>query len=96
MNAFAGILFRSFHSDTNIRPPEPPQGHFYQFRMTDHFYVDFYHTNYRLFDRYPFGLLSVVGYWAEAEIFGGVVLFERGESGSGVHLISSSCGKAYC
>lgn len=31
-------------------------------------------------DGYPNGLADVVGYWAEARIFGGVVLFDRGES----------------
>lgn len=30
--------------------------------------------------RYPNGLADVVGYWAETQIFGGVVLFDRGES----------------
>jgi hypothetical protein len=28
--------------------------------------------------RYPRGFLDVVGYWAEAHIFGGVVVFDRG------------------
>lgn len=87
------MIYASFHPDTNIQPPEPPEGHYWQFRLTDHFYVDFYHTNYRLFEKYPFGLLNVVGYWAEAEIFGGVVLFERLESGSEVHLISPGSEK---
>ena len=48
------------------------------------FYVNFNHTNHKHFENYPFGLLNVVGYWAEAEIFGGVLLFEREEEGSGV------------
>lgn len=95
VNAWAGMIYASFHPDTNIMPPEPPEGHEWQFRMTDHFYVDFYHTNYRLFDNYPFGLLNVVGYWAEAAILGGVVLFERVESGSEVQLISLSSNKTY-
>ncbi|KAF6227183.1 hypothetical protein HO133_008625 [Letharia lupina] len=82
VNALAGMIYASFHPDTKIMPPEPREGHFWQFRTTDHFYVDFYHTNYRRFQRYPFGLLNVVGYWAEAELFGGVVLFERVESSS--------------
>ena len=96
LNALAGIVFASSHPNTQIKPPKPREGHFWQFRQTDHFYVDFYHTGYRLFDRYPFGLLNVVGYWAEAELLGGVVLFERGESGSEVHLIRTSSGKPYC
>ncbi|CAF9935560.1 MAG: hypothetical protein ALECFALPRED_006476 [Alectoria fallacina] len=95
VNALAGMIYASFHPDTNIKPPEPPQGHYWQFRLTDHFYVDFYHTNYQRFKPFPFGLLNVVGYWAEAELFGGVVLFERAESGSEVHLIYLSSGKTY-
>ena len=76
-------------------PPEPREGHFWQFRATDNFYVDFYHTNYQLFEKYPFGLLNVVGYWAEVELFGGVVLFEHVKSGSEVHSIPMSSGKTY-
>lgn len=87
MNALAGMIYASFHPDTNIRPPKPRGGHRWHFRATNHFYVDFYHTGYRVFEHYPFGLLNVVGYWAETELFGGVVLFERVESGSEVHSI---------
>lgn len=78
------MIYVSKHEDMNLKPPEPPGGHLRQFHTTDGFYVNFYHTDYKRFEDYPFGLLNVVGYWAEAEIFGGVVLFERGEGGSGV------------
>lgn len=88
LHTLAGMMYTSFHPDTNIRPPEPPEGHYWQFRGTDHFYVNFFHSNYRRLKDFPFGLLNVVGYWAEAELFGGVVLFERVESGSEVQLIS--------
>jgi hypothetical protein len=33
------------------------------------------------YDQYPDGLADVAGYWAEDRIFGGVVLFDRGDSG---------------
>ncbi len=62
-----------------IKPPDPPGG---CLRLVDN--VNFYHTKYKIFEKYPFGLLDVVGYWAEAEIFGGVVLFEH-EGGLGVY-----------
>ena len=55
-----------------------------RFRGTGEFYVNFYYASYADFERYPFGLLGLVGYWAETELFGGVVLFEREESGSNV------------
>ena len=34
-----------------------------------------------------YGVADVVGYWAEDRIFVGVVLFGRGESGTGVSLL---------
>lgn len=44
----------------------------------------FFHTSYYYFDQYPQGLADVVGYWAEGQIFGGVVVFDRGETESEV------------
>lgn len=41
----------------------------------------FFHVDYMDYDQYPDGLGDVAGYWAEDRIFGGVVLFDRGESG---------------
>ncbi|KAI1362412.1 hypothetical protein F5Y08DRAFT_312047 [Xylaria arbuscula] len=40
----------------------------------------FYHRSYHDHEQYPRGTPDVVGYWAESKIFGGVVLFDRGES----------------
>ncbi|KAK4224907.1 hypothetical protein QBC38DRAFT_283397 [Podospora fimiseda] len=42
----------------------------------------FYHRRYIDFDQYPNDIADIVGYWAEARIFGGVVVFNRGESGN--------------
>ncbi|AEO71881.1 uncharacterized protein THITE_2124758 [Thermothielavioides terrestris NRRL 8126] len=42
----------------------------------------FFHNDYVDFDQYPAGIADVVGYWAEARIFGGVVVFDRGPSGT--------------
>lgn len=33
-------------------------------------------------------MADVVGYWAEAKIFGGVVVFDRGPSGTEVSLVA--------
>ncbi|KAI3393264.1 hypothetical protein diail_4523 [Diaporthe ilicicola] len=41
----------------------------------------FWHGAFRSHRRYPNGLAELAGYWAENQIFGGVVLFDRGESG---------------
>lgn len=41
--------------------------------------VAFCHNRYVDFEQYPDGAADCVGYWAEAKIFGGVVLFDRGE-----------------
>lgn len=40
----------------------------------------FYRNGYVKPDRFYNGLADVVGYWAEVRIFGGVVLFDRGET----------------
>lgn len=37
----------------------------------------FLHRNYQDFKQYPNEVADIVGYWAEAQIFGGVVLFDR-------------------
>ncbi|KAB8276399.1 hypothetical protein BDV30DRAFT_224422 [Aspergillus minisclerotigenes] len=42
----------------------------------------FYHSDYLDHDQYPLGVPDVVGYWAEKHVFGGVVLFDRGETGN--------------
>jgi hypothetical protein len=41
----------------------------------------FCHEWYRDYDQYPEGIADCVGYWAEARIFGGVVLFDRRDPG---------------
>lgn len=40
----------------------------------------FIHKSYCYPEQYPRGLADVAGYWAEGQIFGGVVVFDRGES----------------
>lgn len=47
----------------------------------------FWHGAFRSHRRYPNGLAELAGYWAENQIFGGVVLFDRGESGEEVSLL---------
>lgn len=58
----------------------PPGGPLLAFHRTGRFYVDF-HDCYTEHKDYPCGLLDVVGYWAETQLFGGVLLFDRGDSG---------------
>jgi hypothetical protein len=41
----------------------------------------FRHRFYRDYDQYPEGIADGIGYWAEARILGGVVLFDRREVG---------------
>ncbi|KAF5017836.1 hypothetical protein F66182_10207 [Fusarium sp. NRRL 66182] len=40
----------------------------------------FFHRFYTHYEQYPCGVADVVGYWAEGMIFGGVVVFDRGET----------------
>jgi hypothetical protein len=54
----------------------------------------FTHPAYGRAKQYPRGLADVTGYWAEAKIFGGVVVFDRGESENEVsqtYLLTVSC-----
>lgn len=44
--------------------------------------VAFHHKWYVDHEQYPRGVRDMVGYWAEAKILGGVLLFDRGESGT--------------
>ena len=41
----------------------------------------FFHPAYDRKEEYPDGVADMVGYWAENRILGGVVLFDRGQSG---------------
>ncbi|KAH8777578.1 hypothetical protein F5883DRAFT_409655, partial [Diaporthe sp. PMI_573] len=53
----------------------------------------FWHYDYQDYDQYPKGIADIVGYRAETQIFGGVVLFDRGESDeecNGVYLHNAS------
>ncbi|KAL6361420.1 hypothetical protein LRP88_04888 [Fusarium phalaenopsidis] len=40
----------------------------------------FFHPSYVYPEQYPRGVADVSGYWAEGKIFGGVVVFDRGET----------------
>lgn len=57
LHFLAGAIYASFHPDTDLRPPSNPNDH--RFHLTSHFWVDFYHTDFKLYQRYPFGLLDV-------------------------------------
>jgi len=42
--------------------------------------------HYHCHEQYPNGVADIAGYWAEDKIFGGVLLFDRGVSGSEASL----------
>lgn len=50
---------------------------FYQFCPSGKLPSLFIHKQYRDLEQYPNGAANIVGYWAEAQILGGVVLFDR-------------------
>lgn len=50
---------------------------FYQYYPDGKLPSMFFHKQYLDYDQYPDGVADIVGYWAEARIFGGVVLFDR-------------------
>ncbi|EFW17633.1 conserved hypothetical protein [Coccidioides posadasii str. Silveira] len=43
--------------------------------------AELYHSSYGFWQQYPNGIADIVGYWVEYRLFGGVVLFDRGETG---------------
>jgi hypothetical protein len=59
-------------------PPEESSG--YPLYPTPPWKTLFTHPYYGAEDQYPEGRADVVGYWAEDQIFGGVVLFDRSQT----------------
>ena len=84
MDAFPDLPPAQSEDDFLFSDPPPAQGGG-RFRCFPglQYHFDF-HPDYVHFDNYPRGLLDVVGYWAEAQVFGGVLLFDRSNSGSQV------------
>lgn len=50
----------------------------------------FSYGGYKNVEAYPEGVAECAGYWIEFEIFGGVVIFDRGPSGYEVSLMCRS------
>ncbi|KAK4246742.1 hypothetical protein C7999DRAFT_15186, partial [Corynascus novoguineensis] len=46
--------------------------------------AEFFHESYMAWKHYPHGTADVVGYWAEHQLFGAVVLFDWGTPGTEV------------
>lgn len=65
-------------------PPAVPTSNPFNLQPVYQKPTDFYHPAYTAWDQYPRGISDGVGYWAEGQLFGGVVLFDRGESGEEV------------
>ncbi|KAK4115530.1 hypothetical protein N656DRAFT_834716 [Canariomyces notabilis] len=66
-------LYEEWRDSHRTKPPRP--GEFIA-------PTPFYHRSYLAHHQYPDGIADIVGYWAEAKIFGGVVIFDRGELGT--------------
>lgn len=65
------------HTDLTTWAAPTSLQNFYQVYPTGQLPTLFMHRNYRDFEQYSNGVADIVGYWAEAQIFGGVVLFDR-------------------
>jgi hypothetical protein len=48
--------------------------------------IAFAHQAYQNNKDYPQGFADVAGYWVEGQLFGGVIVFDRGESETEVRL----------
>ncbi|KAI6758791.1 hypothetical protein HG530_011031 [Fusarium avenaceum] len=53
--------------------------------------IAFSSRSYRAFKQYPMGLADIAGYWAESKIFGGVVVFDRGETETEILIVFVQC-----
>jgi len=82
IHQIAAILYEmdlSVHKSDSVttwEPPEPDDVWLYDF-PNGPLPTLFYHPWYKDYDQYPRGAADMVGYWAEARILGGVVLFDR-------------------
>lgn len=69
----AANLFATFHPDGEPRRSDSDECGFHPDGM-----ISLSTACYISHSRYPRGLADVAGYWAEVQIFGGVVVFNRG------------------
>lgn len=81
VHEIAVLLFNSgtsLHSDQKITSWTPPKDDiFWEMNPEGHWPTLFYHQWYSDHEQYPSGIADMVGFWAEARILGGVVLFDR-------------------
>lgn len=72
-------LDTSAHKNDGIVDWAPPKddAHYWKWHPDGPHPTLFYHEFYDDRDQYPRGIADMVGYWAEARILGGVVLFDR-------------------
>lgn len=81
VHQLAVLLFNTgtnLHPDGRIASWVPPKDHvFWEINPEGAWPTLFYHHWYTNHEEYPNGIADMVGYWAEARIFGGVVLFDR-------------------
>lgn len=76
------ILFKldtSLHKDDGVTEWQPPKTDtvYWTYCPEGPLPTLFTHPWYLDYDQYPNGVADMVGYWAEARILGGVVLFDR-------------------
>ncbi|KAH8676526.1 hypothetical protein BGZ60DRAFT_402789 [Tricladium varicosporioides] len=76
------LLYKSVDGGvgTHEQKPTPPVFLDENFEPLPSTPTDFYHKSYKDWQQYPDGVANMVGYWVESQIFGGVVIFDRGRS----------------
>ncbi|PGG96537.1 hypothetical protein AJ79_09555 [Helicocarpus griseus UAMH5409] len=83
IHTLAITYYTTTHPDVDIYSTDP--GSF----QYPHYTVDLYRQLYVRVMRYPYGLADIVGYWAETQVFGGVVLFEHAHDECDSELLSA-------
>lgn len=82
--AVHAIAAKLFKLDTSLHKEDKwPSDEYYKSNRFVRWATPFSVIYYDKPNRFPDGIADVVGYWAEDRIFGGVVLFGRGETGTG-------------
>ncbi|PGH07921.1 hypothetical protein AJ79_06129 [Helicocarpus griseus UAMH5409] len=81
-NAYSGGLHKPNSEEAYRQMPKPVLPSFIPPPPVKIKPAELFHPYYQNWEQYPHGIADIVGYWAEYRLFGGVVLFDRGQAGS--------------
>lgn len=86
IHAIAAQLFKQVDGGLHKGDKYPGDEHYQEYSWNRKKSTPFSLWRYDDPEQYPEGNADIAAYWAEDQIFGGIVLFDRGESGSEVRI----------